>query len=386
MKFNALVPESPYIFRYLAYALLSQAKQSVYDYKYFSNVRFKGGGAASLEKKIESIGDVEFNVKGVKHTLNALVSGTDTLSFLVVKDGKIIFQHYSDGIREETPLLSYSVTKSFFSSYLSRLQQFGVFSFSDMLDQHNQNMPSFIGKRTIQSLMNMESGIRYIHGKSPSTDMVRFWFSPNVRNDLLSIKQDVSGQSHFLYNDIHLHLLYRMLDNKLFDVASDFYHSIWKSFDMTYDGLLMQDSSKRKWLKMDGGLSLTAYDMAKFGQIYLDDGMVNENQILPLEWCRGIKKSVNTRMDLDYWDLYRQNGHRWYPVFKEGRTYYKNFWWGINQNEGPNDIYAMGILGQFVYVSSKNGVVIVRQGNSWGIDGWWPSIFEKLAEKVNQII
>jgi hypothetical protein len=46
----------------------------------------------------------------------------------------------------------------------------------------------------------------------------------------------------------------------------------------------------------------------------------------------------------------------------------------------------MGILGQFVYVSSKNNVVIVRQGNSWGIEGWWPSIFEKLAEKVNEII
>lgn len=386
MKFNALVPESPYILRYLAYAIMTKAKQSVYDYKYFSNVRFKGSGSSTLEKQVEDIGNVDFTVKGGKHTLNSLVVGTDTLSFLVVKDGRIVFEHYNKGVSEQTPLLSYSITKSFFSSYLARLQQFGVFSFSDKFRDHNQSIPSFIGDRTIQSLMDMESGIGYKHGKSPATDMVRFWLSPNIRKDLISIKHEADCQSHFLYNDIHLHLLYRMLDNKLFDVASDFYHSIWKSFDMTYDGLLMQDSSKRKWLKMDGGLSLTAYDMAKFGQIYLDDGMVNENQILPLEWCRGIKKSVNTRMDLDYWDLYRQNGHRWYPVFKEGRTYYKNFWWGINQNEGPNDIYAMGILGQFVYVSSKNGVVIVRQGNSWGIDGWWPSIFEKLAEKVNQII
>lgn len=386
MKINSYVPESSLIFRYLAYALATRAKQSVYDYRYFSNFKLRGTKCDTLPKNLADIGNVEFKVNSKIHTVDSLVEGTDTLSLLVVKDGHVVYQHFSNGVNESTPLLAYSVTKSFFSSYLAKLEQFGLFSFSDELRIHLPNLPEFIGKRSLQSLMNMESGIRYTHGKGPTTDMVRFWFSPNIRKELLSLYPGAEAESYFLYNDIHLHLLYRLLDHKIFDIASDFYHNLWRSFEMTYNGHFLQDSCKTRWLKMDGGLSLTAYDMAKFGQIYLNNGALNGEQVLPESWCQNIKRSTGVRRDLDFWDLYRKMDHRWYPIFKQGRTYYKNFWWGTEQDGAFNDIYAMGILGQFVYVSTRNNVVIVRQGNSWGIDGWWPSIFEKLADKVGEII
>lgn len=383
MKLHSFIPESPYLLRYLSYALATKARQTIFDYKYFRNYKLKRTSNPSLQKDINgNIGDLKLTLNGRNAKMNDIVSNSDTKSFLVVKGGKIVYQHYADGIKEDTPLLAYSVTKSFFSTYLETLREEGVISFEDALGQYHHDFPGDVGKRTIQSLMNMDSGIRYSHGKNPITDMVKFWLSPNIRHQLRCIRESKVGTDKFLYNDIHLHLLYRLIDSRVSDIPLDFHQSIWNACGMSYDGSFCVDGSRNKWLKADGGLVITAHDLAKFGLLYLNEGIVNGRRVVSADWCNSIKNSEGTRRDLAYWDLYQEMSHRWYPTLKKGRTYYKNFWWGIEQETGLNDIYAMGILGQFVYVSSKNDVVIVRQGNSWGIEGWWPNLFEELAKIV----
>ena len=236
--------------------------------------------------------------------------------------------------------------------------------------------------RTVQSLMNMESGIRYSHGKSPFDDMARFWLSPDIRKELKSVKPCSYGDGYFFYNDIHLHLLNRIIDSRISDLSVDINHNLWQYLKPTANALFCMDSLSKGFLKMDGGMVIAPYDLAKFGLLYANDGVIHGNQVLDGAWCANLKNSKGVRTDSEYWDLYRRMNHSWYPILREGRTYYKNFWWGFTQADGPNDIYAMGILGQFVYVSTRNNVVIVRQGNSWGVKGWWPYIFEELAAKV----
>lgn len=384
MAINSFVPESPYLLRYLAFALATGAKQSVFDHRYFSGIKMCGCKDKYLQKEINrGIGENLVEVKGESVTLDKLLANSDTLTFMVVKDGKVVYDYYADGVTPETPLLAYSVTKSFFSTYLAHLIDNNLFTLSDELRKYNAKLPPFVGVRTVQSLMNMESGIRYSHGRTPEKDMVRFWFTPNIRKSLSCIHPLKEMETRFLYNDIHLHLLYKLADTIVSDVPTDFKQLLWKSIGMSHDGFFTVDSSSNKWLKVDGGLAVTAHDLAKFGLLYLNDGFANGRQIISPEWCQNVKSSEGVRRDLEYYDLYRQMNHRWYPIFKQGRTYYKNFWWGIEQeNQKLNDIFAMGILGQLVYVSSENGVVIVRQGKSWGIEGWWPSIFEKLVQKI----
>lgn len=105
-------------------------------------------------------------------------------------------------------------------------------------------------------------------------------------------------------------------------------------------------------------------------------------KVIPSKWCKAIKSSDGVRLDLPYWRRYKEMKHWWYPALSKGNTYYKFLWWGREQNRTYNDIYAMGVMGQFVYVSTENDVVIVRQGTKWGIDGWWPEIFEDLANRI----
>jgi len=384
MKFSSRVPDSPYLLRYLAFACATRAKHSVFDYRYFPFKVFKGGTHSGLDYALNPlVGDIPIAHNGVNMSVDELVRSTDTLSFLVIKDGKIAYEYYADGITGQTPMLTYSITKSVFGSYLSLLADNGVISLSDKLGKYHSHLPEFVANRTFQSLMNMESGIGYTHGKSPFKDMAKFWLSSNIRKDLKRIKPYGEIGSHFYYNDIHLHLLDRVVDNRIPDLPVDINQNFWQLIKPTSNTLFCMDSLQSRHLKMDGGMAIAPHDLAKFGLLYANDGMVDGSQVLSREWCAHLKTDEGVRSDLDFWELYRNMGHSWYSILKEERTYYKNFWWGLKQNHGPNDIYAMGILGQFVYVSTKNNVVIVRQGNSSGVKGWWPYIFEELASKVS---
>jgi CubicO group peptidase (beta-lactamase class C family) len=55
-------------------------------------------------------------------------------------------------------------------------------------------------------------------------------------------------------------------------------------------------------------------------------------------------------------------------------------WWGMQRNDGSYDFYARGNYGQFIYVSPEKNLIIVRNGEDFGIPGdAWVQAFYKFA-------
>lgn len=383
MKTSRLVPEAPYLIRYLAYAIATKARQSVFDFRYFPFKVIRGENEDELEYQLNpSIGKMMISHDGLNQSVDELMKSSNTLSFIVLKDGKVAYEYNAGGITGHVPMLTHSITQSIFASYLSILEKDGVISFSDKMSDYYPCLPPFVGKRTFQSLMNMESGIRFDRGNGPFRDKVKFWLTPDIGKCLNRIRPSSEGTGFFYHNDIHLHLLSVMVDCRISDLSVDINHHLWQYLKPTSDAIFCMDSMREKNLKMDGGMAISSHDLAKFGLLYANGGSIYGNQILSEEWCNNIKSSEGARTDLEYWSLYKQMKHEWYSVLQQGRTYYKNFWWGIKQDSEPNDIYAMGPLGQFVYISTQKNVVIIRQANKWGTKSWWPYILEELAWKL----
>ena len=89
----------------------------------------------------------------------------------------------------------------------------------------------------------------------------------------------------------------------------------------------------------------TAEDLAKLGQLYLDDGVTQDGKrLLPENWREYVSTPSGPQPD---------NG------FGYGAS-----WWLFNNHEGiPADTFAaMGNRGQFVVVVPTRDVVIVRRG------------------------
>ena len=88
----------------------------------------------------------------------------------------------------------------------------------------------------------------------------------------------------------------------------------------------------------------TARDLARFGQLYVDDGVVDGERILPEGWLAYVSRPSGPQ----------PNGEQGY-----GATF-----WLFDKSEGiPADaISANGNRGQYVIIVPSRNIVIVRRG------------------------
>lgn len=84
------------------------------------------------------------------------------------------------------------------------------------------------------------------------------------------------------------------------------------------------------------GLNLTTMDMAKIGQLYLDDGMWEGKQIVSSHW---IEESTREQSRCNQWKL--SYGYLWWIIDEKERAY-----------------AAMGDGGNVIYVNEEKEMVV----------------------------
>jgi CubicO group peptidase (beta-lactamase class C family) len=150
---------------------------------------------------------------------------------------------------------------------------------------------------------------------------------------------------------------------------------IWKPIGTEYPATWSIDSAKDDFELTPILLNARAIDLAKFGRLYLNKGSWNGKQIVPEQWV-----SESTTKDA--------NDHRPWETFsrwQEDGGYYKYFWWGVMRSDGDYSYMGIGTYGQFIFVSPKTKVVIVRTADDDGIEPWqWREVFENIAEQIDR--
>jgi CubicO group peptidase (beta-lactamase class C family) len=72
-------------------------------------------------------------------------------------------------------------------------------------------------------------------------------------------------------------------------------------------------------------------------------------------------------------------------VYGSGAGYYKYMWYGLHRGEGAYDFSARGDKGQFIYVSPSSNLIIVRNGERYGVDTWtWADAFYQFAGSLEK--
>jgi CubicO group peptidase (beta-lactamase class C family) len=132
---------------------------------------------------------------------------------------------------------------------------------------------------------------------------------------------------------------------------------------MAYDGWWSLDSEQSGFEKMEAGLNGPARDFARFGQLFLQNGEWNGEQVLPPAWVQESTSVDPATQNETYY------AHAWGPdVYDDGRGYYKYMWYGFFRggDAGGYDFAALGDHGQIIYVAPSKNLVIVRHGTSYG--------------------
>jgi CubicO group peptidase (beta-lactamase class C family) len=318
--------------------------------------------------------------------LEEFLESTKTQAFIVIQNDRILYERYFNGMQRDSIVTSFSVAKSFDSALIGiAIQEGWIGSVNDPITDYIPELldrdPQF-SRITIRDLLLMSSGLRYVE-RLPYGDDVRTYIHPDLRSQALTKTEIIDPPGvRFLYNNYNPLLLGIILERTTgMPVAEFLQEHLWTPLGMEFDGSWSLDSKEHGFEKMESGINARAIDFAKFGRLYLNQGWWNGAQIVPESWVQDSTAPETAVRDEGYYaDDYGQH------IFKAAEGgYYKYMWYGLLREGRPNDFFAFGAKGQFIYVSPSKQLIIVRHGEETEIEGMdWIEIFYHFASKIEE--
>ncbi|MEK6506904.1 serine hydrolase domain-containing protein [Myroides sp. C4067] len=311
------------------------------DYKYFPTREIKNdvGQPWAFTK--------DYNTIKASDNLENTHKELESIAYLVIKNDSIFYEAYYDGYGKDSYTNSFSMAKSIVSAALGKALQRGEIK---SLDQKViEFLPELKGKYkdevTVGDLSSMASGLDWDEAYySPFSVVTRAYFDKDLRNVMLGLEiKDKPGQK-FIYKSGDTELLTMVLEKATGKYMTDYISEhFWKPMGAENTALWQLDHEGDGVEKSYCCFTSNARDFARFGKLYKDLGQWNGEQILDSAF---IKKSVT-------------------PRFKDAPEYGYG-WWLVN-HKGQDFFYMRGHLGQFVIVSPKDNVIIVRLGHLKGL-------------------
>jgi CubicO group peptidase (beta-lactamase class C family) len=304
----------------------------------------------------ELVAELFYNAEDVE-TIQAL---------LVVKDGKLIAERYfNDGGVDQSTRIQ-SVTKSFTSALTGIALAEGCLSSVDqrMMEFFPELADRIVDPRkneiTLREMLQMRAGYQWEESSSELFELLYSGFRPS---NLVDVPLATDPGTHMEYSNLTAHLIgvivARACDTDLLSfgeahlfgplgIEPSDWITDWEGY---YNG--------------HGDLYFTAREMARFGQLYLDDGVYQGNQIVPAEW---VDESLQTYSE-DAWP------------YRVGRNFqdigYGYQWWSVTAGEHHYNL-AWGHGGQQIaLVDDYNMVIVVKADPLFGQHGDAPWRREK---------
>lgn len=281
-----------------------------------------------------------------------------TRAIVVVKDGQIIAERYAEGYSKDTPFLGWSMTKSVTNALLGILVQQGLLDIHALAPVPEWTSPDDPRHAiTTDQLMRMSSGLEFIEDYGDlSTGVTQMLYNTSDMAAYAAAKPLVAPpDTVWNYSSGTANILSRIVRDLVDGDITDY----WA---FPRDALFSRIGVGSAVLEPDASgtfvgssyMYASARDWARFGLLYLNDGVWAGQRILPEGWV-DYARTPTPPSQGEYgalWWLNRGSGEQ-----KE--------WEGV-----PDGAYAAeGHDGQYVVVIPSRNMVIVRLGVSRG--GSW---------------
>ena len=283
-----------------------------------------------------------------------------TRAVLVVHDGQIVAERYADGFTQDTPLIGWSMTKSVVNALIGILVKEGRLSVeapAPIPEWKAEGDPR--RKITLAQLLHMTSGLEFDEDyANPLADVTYMLFGVPAAAEFAVAKPLVaepgtrwsysSGTSNIL-----THAIRRV-------VGEADYHAFPRQalFDRIGMSSAVLETDGTGTFVGSSFMYATARDWARFGLLFLQDGVWSGERILP-EGCVNFSWSPAPGVPDG-----KFGAHFWRRIPEEFRC-------GGDTPDLPADAYhAVGYAGQFVTIVPSRALVLVRLGLTNYPCGW----------------
>jgi CubicO group peptidase (beta-lactamase class C family) len=317
------------------------------------------GPVAALPRSHWDLGGITFDRTGGRMTIAQMLEGTYTDGFIVLKDGAIVAEKYFNGMAPHTRHLLMSVSKSLTGALAGILAEQGLLDLTAPVRTYVPELgDSGYGDATVRQVLDMTVSLvfreEYDDPRSEiqQQDRATGW-RPSREGDIIgnyhflpTIKKDGEHGRVFQYCSATTDVLGWVLE-KVSGVPFPelFSREIWAQLGAEHDGYITVDQYGASL--PNGGFCLTLRDLARFGQMILQDGHFNGRSIVP---SSSIDETRN-RGDNGPWSYHPT----WSQLYPRGN--YHNQWY--NAEDAHRSFFGIGIHGQHLWIDPTANVVIV---------------------------
>jgi CubicO group peptidase (beta-lactamase class C family) len=270
-------------------------------------------------------------------------AGTLTAAVLVVKNGSLAAESYRDGFGPNQGYRTWSTAKSITATLIGIAVQQGLLDVGRPAPvpewQHPGDPRAAI---TLEHLMWMSSGL----WSQGSNSNALYFGGQDVVSAATTTPLETEPGTRWQYANNDTLLLLRSLEAVLDDRT--------RYLNFPYVELFGPLGMHHTWMETDhlghfvgsSQVYTTARDLARFGLLYLNDGVWNGRRLLPEGWTKFVATPAPSR-----------------PPQMGERGYGAQFWL-LDQLPGipPGTYSSMGHKGQFVTIVPGHDLVIVRTG------------------------
>ena len=250
------------------------------------------------------------------------------------------------GADENTLFASNSMGKSFVSAlmgiainedYIESIDEPIGKYIKEFKDTEIENIP-------IKACLQMSSGLAFDEDKDMSKYSMRTLLGTSAMKLISKLGIETEPFTVRKYLSINTEILGEVIRNTTGYTLTEFMEEkLWKKLGVEKNAFWTLSNDKE--LAM-GGLSISLRDYARFARLYLNNGMVNNEQIIPKEW---VKDSMDISAD------YAKPGANNDSYNAIGYGYQ---WWIPEGNE--DEFLAIGVYSQWIYVNRAKNIIIVK--------------------------
>jgi len=289
--------------------------------------------------------------------LDSFLKLNNTDAILISLNGKVVHENYFSGFEKTATHDGYSLAKSFTNAaigiaiYEGEIQSIDTDVFTVLPEYTELNDRGI----TIRHLLSMQSGIEFLNQEHypvmmKSSDSVNYMLDLPIEEksgELWRYKADPT-----LLSSVITHLskqtMHEYMDERLFD-------ALGMDVKWTSDASGLTNGN--------GDISMSTHDYAKFGKLFLNEGIWNGKRLFAQTWVESSTAPCNSpeRRETNVWTNE--------PQIVAGNTplEYGHLWWCRLLPGFPKDsFYAFGSYGQFIIVVPSENLVVVRLGSGPG--------------------
>ncbi|QEC69048.1 serine hydrolase [Panacibacter ginsenosidivorans] len=294
------------------------------------------------------LNDAVENIFVEKDTANPI----RTRAVVVLHDGNIVAEQYANGFTKDTKLIGWSMTKSITSALTGILVKQGklqVDAPAPVAEWKDANDPRH--QITLKNILQQTTGLDFLEDYTKSSDATKMLFQKAAMGTYTASHEakDKPG-TVFYYSSGNTNLLSRIIRET---VGENDYHAFPYEqlfYKLGMYNTIMEPDASGTFVGSSYSYGV-ARDWARFGLLYLNDGVYNGERLLPDGWVKQTATPSDAAKKGEY------GYHFWLNAGAKNDPANRSY------PHCPADMYCCdGYEGQFVFIIPSKNLVIVRLG------------------------